>query len=293
MRFTAAMALLVVLHPGPATAAPVADPAPAHADQNQPFPPHRIADNLYYVGSKMLATYLVTTKQGHILINPDFDSTVPLIRKNVEQLGFKFSDVKILLDSHAHDDHVEGCGQVKQLTGAKVEVMIGDDKVIASGGKGQYLYDHHWKPCAVDRVLHDGDKVTLGEATLVAHHTPGHTRGCTTWTMRASDAGRPYDVVIVGSPNVNAGYRLVDNKEYPEIATDFAKSFAIWRGLPCDIFLGAHGAYYGLDAKYPRLEAERKAGKNPFVDPAGYRAYIDEREKAFRATLEEQKSKRK
>jgi metallo-beta-lactamase class B len=289
MRFTAALALLVALHPGPATAAP----APAdHADMNQAFPPHRIADNLYYVGSKMLATYLVTTKEGHILINPDFDSTVPLIRKNVEQLGFKFSDVKILLDSHAHDDHVEGCAQVKQLTGAKVDVMIGDDKVIARGGKGQYLYDHHWKPCAVDRVLHDGDKVSLGEATLVAHHTPGHTRGCTTWTMRARDAGKPYDVVIVGSPNVNAGYRLVDNKDYPEIAADFAKSFTIWRGLPCDIFLGAHGAYYGLDAKYPRLEAERKAGKNPFVDRAGYRAYIDEREKAFRATLEEQKSKR-
>jgi metallo-beta-lactamase class B len=195
--------------------------------------------------------------------------------------------VKILLASHAHDDHVEGTALVKQLTGAGVYVMRGDEKVIESGGAGQYLYDHKWKACHVDRVLEDGAKVTLGEATLIARRTPGHTRGCTTWTMRATDAGKSYDVVIVGSPNVNAGYRLVENKDYPEIAADFAKSFAIWRGLPCDIFLGAHGNYYGLEQKYPRL---KKGEPNPFVDPQGYKAYIEDREKAYRSTLEQQKA---
>jgi metallo-beta-lactamase class B len=261
--------------------------AESHAQQSEPFPPHRIADGLYYVGSKQLASYLVTTKKGHILINADFEATVPLLHRNVEALGFKWGDVKILLASHAHDDHVEGSALVRQQTGAKVYVMAGDDGVVRSGGQGQYLYQTRWTPSPVDRVLHDGDKVTLGEATLVAHLTPGHTRGCTTWTMKATDAGKAYDVVIVGSPNVNAGYQLVANKEYPEIASDFTKSFAIWRALPCDIFLGAHGAYYGLDKKFPRLGQ----GPNPFVDPAGYKAYIDEREHAFRATLDAQSKK--
>jgi metallo-beta-lactamase class B len=288
MAFTSVVSLAVVrLAALVAAAAALPVHADPHAEMNQPFPPHQIAENLYYVGSRQLASYLVTTKQGHILINPSFASTVPLIRKNIEQLGFRFGDVKILLASHAHDDHVEGCAAVKQQTGARVFVMTGDDKVIASGGQGQYLYDHRWKPCTVDRVLADGGEVKLGDATLVARRTPGHTRGCTTWTMRTRlPAGAPVDVVIVGSPNVNAGYRLVDNHEYPEIAADFAKSFAIWRGLPCDIFLGAHGNYYGLEAKHDRLG---KGDKNPFVDSAGYRAYIDERERAFRAELDKQK----
>jgi metallo-beta-lactamase class B len=288
MAIASVLALLLAAAPAPtATPAAVAAPtAPAdHADQNQPFPPHRIADNLYYVGSRLLASYLVTTKKGHILVNSGFESTVPLIRANVEQLGFKFADVKILLASHAHDDHVEGHALVKQLTGARVHVMQGDDKVIASGGQGQYMYDRRWKPCPVDRVLADGDKVTLGGVTLVARRTPGHTRGCTTWTMRAKDGGKTHDVVIVGSPNVNAGYRLVGNQDYPEIAADFAKSFQIWRGLACDIFLGAHGKYYGLDEKFPRLAPGQP---NPFIDPQGYRAYIDERDQAYRAMLQGQ-----
>ena len=264
-------------------AAPVA--TPSEADQSEAFPPHSIADHLYYVGSKQLASYLITTAKGHILINSSFESTVPVIRANVEKLGFKFTDVKILLASHAHNDHVAGCALVKQLTGAKVYVMRGDDQVVANGGKGQYFYDHRWKPCPVDRVLADGDEVTLGDATLVAHLTPGHTRGCTTWTMRARDGGKTYDVVIVGSPNVNAGFRVVGNRDYPEIATDFAHSFQVWRGLPCDIFLGAHGKYYDMEAKVARM---KPGAPNPFIDPQGYRAYIDDREKAFKAAVEAQ-----
>ncbi len=258
----------------------------AQSDWNEPFDPHRIADGLYYVGSKGLSSYLITTPQGHILINSSFDRTVPIIRQNVEKLGFQFKDVKILLTSHAHGDHVAGNALVKELTGAQVYVMQGDEDVVRTGGEGQYLYKGGWKPCKVDKVLKDGEKVTLGGITLVAVHTPGHTRGCTTWTMKAKDRGKTYDVVIVGSPNVNPGYQLVNNAAYPEIAADFARSFKVWKTLPCDIFLGAHGVYYNMEEKVKRISAD---GPNPFVDPKGYQAYIADRERHYRSTLEKQK----
>ncbi len=261
--------------------------AAAQSDWDEPFPPHRIADNLYYVGSKGLATYLITTSKGHILINSSFERTVPIIRGNVEKLGFKFTDVKILLASHAHSDHVAGHGLIKELTGARVEVMEGDDKVIASGGKGQYLYSEGWKPCVVDRVLKDGDTVALGEATLTARRTPGHTRGCTTWTMKAKDGDKTLNVVVIGSPNVNPGYQLITNRDYPEIAEDYAKTFRLLKSFPCDIFLGAHGNYYGMEAKHARLLKDPKT--NPFVDPEGYKAYVENRYQAFQQTSQKQK----
>ncbi len=258
-------------------------PVPAQNDWDDAFPPHRIADHLYYVGSKGLSTYLITSSQGHILINSSFERTVPLIRASVEKLGFKFSDVKILLGSHAHDDHMAGNALIKELTGAQVYVMQGDEEVVRNGGKGQYLYkpDGKWKPCKVDRVLKNGDQVTLGEAVLIAHLTPGHTRGCTTWTIRAADGGKMYDVVIVGSPNVNPGYKLVGNNEYPNIADDFARTFRVLKALKCDIFLGAHGEYYDMEAKYKRL----KPGANAFVDQEGYRAFVEQKEKAYQRAL--------
>jgi metallo-beta-lactamase class B len=266
----AALALLVAASTSPALS-------------QDPFPPHRIADNLYYVGSKGLASYLVTTRKGHILINPDFETTVPLLRANVEKLGFKFSDVKIILNSHAHDDHVAGMALARQLTGADVYVMRGDDQTVATGNGGRF------KPTPVKRVLADGEKVTLGDATLTAVLTPGHTPGCTTWTMKVKDGGKPLDAVIVCSPNVNPDFQLVGNKTYPQIATDFERSFKIWKGLPCDLFLGAHGNYYGMEEKYARLQ---KGDKGAFVDPAGYQAYIAEREQAFRKRLAEQQAEK-
>ena len=261
---------------------------PAQSDWHDPFPPHRIAGHLYYVGSKGLASYLVTTTNGHILINSSFERTVPMIRTNVETLGFKFTDIKILLTSHAHSDHASGHALVKELTGARVEVMEGDAKVITGGGRGQYLYTEAdgWKPCVVDRVLKDGDTVALGEARLTARLTPGHTRGCTTWLMQATDGGKTWNVVIVGSPNVNPGYALVTNRDYPEIADDYTKTFRLLKALPCDIFLGAHGSYYGMEAKYARLQKDPKT--NPFVDPEGYRAYVEDRAQAFRETVRKQ-----
>src|SRR5580765_3012495 len=264
-------------------------PLTAQSDWHDPFPPHRIADHLYYVGSKGLASYLITTTNGHILINSSFERTVPIIRTNIEALGFKFIDIRILLTSHAHSDHASGHALVKALTGARVEVMEGDAKVIASGGQGQYLYTEAeaWKPCVVDRVLKDGDTVTLGEMRLTARLTPGHTRGCTTWIMQATDAGKSWDVVIIGSPNVNPGYVLVNNHDYPKIADDYAKTFQLLKALPCDIFLGAHGSYYGMEAKYERLQKNSKT--NPFVDPAGYRAYVEDSSQAFQEAVRKQR----
>lgn len=256
---------------------------------DEPFPAHKIVGHTYYVGSKALATYLITTPEGHIVINSSFDETVPLIRASIESLGFKMKDVKIILASHAHSDHVEGHAALKELTGAKVFVMQGDDEVVSSGGVGQYLYkDSRWRPCAVDRVLKDGDEVKLGGTTLVARSTPGHTRGCTTWTWRETDGDKPLEVVVIGSPNVNPGYRLVDNQEYPTIAKDYAKTFEVLLKQRCDIFLGAHGDYYGMLAKYDRLKANEKT--NPFIDPEGYRAYVELKQKAFQKNLADQQA---
>ena len=254
-----------------------------------PFPAHRVVGNTYYVGSKELASYLITTPEGHLLINSSFEETVPLIRGAVESLGFKMSDIKYLLASHAHSDHVAGHAMMRELTGAKVLVMEGDDRVVVAGGAGQYLYaESRWPECPVDRVLKDGDEVTLGGTTLVARHTPGHTRGCTTWTWPESVEGKTLRVVVIGSPNVNPGYRLVNNAAYPSIAADYEKTFAVLKRLPCDVFLGAHGNYYDLLAKYEQVE--KKAPGNPFIDPQGYQAYVTLKEATFRQKLAAEQS---
>lgn len=258
-------------------------------DWTTPFPPYRVVGNVYYVGSKDLASYLIMTPQGHILINSSLKSSVPLIRKSVEALGFRFNDVKILLISHAHFDHCAGSALIKQLTGAKYMVMDADVPVVEDGGRSDFQYGRSagswFAPTKVDRVLHDRDEVKLGNVVLVAHLTPGHTKGCTTWTMKVVDGGRTYNVVIVGSPNVNPGYKLVGNSQYPQIAADFERTFRTLNSLPCDIFLGAHGGYYGMEEKYTRM----KAGEaDAFVDPAGYKSYVAERELAFKAELKRQ-----
>ena len=248
-------------------------------DWNKPFPPHKVIGNVYYVGTEQLASFLITTADGHVLINSDFESTVPVIRAAVEKLGFTFTDIKILLGSHAHGDHMEGDALVKELTKAQVMAMEQDVPALRNMRPGN-------KPHPIDRVLHDGDEVKLGGTTLVAHRTAGHTKGCTTWTMKVTEGGRTYDVAILGSIGVNPGYVLVGNKDYPEIADDYVRSFKALRSLPVDVFLGAHGSFYGLADKYARLE---KGGPNPFIDPEGFKAHLDRQEKNFRARLDEQK----
>ncbi len=245
---------------------------------NKQFPPHRIVGNLYYVGTESLASFLVVTPAGDILINADYEATVPVIRDSVEKLGFKFSDIKVLLGSHAHADHMEGDALVKQMTGAKLMVMEADIPgllKIKPGGK----------PQVVDRVLQDKAEVNLGGMTLVAHLTPGHTRGCTTWSMKVEDGGRTYDVVIIGSIGVNPGYKLVNNDEDPLIAAEYIHSFKVLRSLPCDIPLGSHPAMYNMAEKYAKLG---KSATNPFIDPEGYKREIDINEAAFNLRRAEQ-----
>jgi metallo-beta-lactamase class B len=257
----------------------------------EPFPAFRIAGNLYYVGSRGLANYLITTPEGHILINSDLEANVPLIRASIEKLGFKFTDVKILLISHAHWDHDAASATIKTLTGAKYMVMDGDVPVVESGGRTDFQYggtpEALYPATKVDRVLHDGDEVKLGGAVLVARLTPGHTRGCTTWTMKVIDGGKTLNAVIVGSPNVNPGYRLVKNAAYPTIADDYQRMFKVLKSLPADLFLGAHGSYFGLEAKYARLKA---GAPNPFVDSAGYQKFVAGKEAEFRAEYNRQSS---
>src|SRR5882672_3859626 len=254
--------------------------AQATPDWTNPFPPYRIIGNVYYVGSQGLASYLITTPQGHILIN-----------SSLEKLGFKFGDIKILLISHAHWDHCAGSAAVKELTGAKYMVMDADVPEIEAGGKGNFQYGDsptsRYQPTKVDRVLHDGDEVKLGDTVLVAHLTPGHTKGTTTWTMKAKEGNKTYDVVIIGSPNVNAGYKLVNNALYPGIADDYTRMFRVLKSLPADVFLGAHGNYYGMEEKFARM---KEGGPNPFIDPEGYKSYVAEREQTFLTELAKQKA---
>jgi metallo-beta-lactamase class B len=271
----------------PASSAPV----PSNADWTEPFPPFHIAGNLYYVGSKGLANYLITTPAGNILINSDTDANVPMIKASIEKLGFKYSDTKILLISHAHWDHDAGSALVKKETGAKYMVMDADVPVVESGGKADFNYGSDpatlYTPTKVDRVLHDGDEVSLGGTVLVAHLTPGHTKGCTTWTMKVTEGGKTYDVLILGSPNVNPGYKLVNNAAYPGIAEDYMRMWRVLKSLPCDFFLGAHGEYFGMLEKYPRL---KDGSANPFIDPEGYKKYVAQKEQDFLAELAKQKA---
>jgi metallo-beta-lactamase class B len=201
-----------------------------------------------------------------------------VIRGSVEKLGFKFSDIKILLGSHAHADHMQGDALVKELTGAKVMAMAEDVPALMK-------ITPEGKPHPLDRTLHDGDEVKLGDTTLVAHLTAGHTRGCTTWTTKAQEGGKSYDVVIIGSVGVNPGYILVNNKEVPDIAGEYERSFKLLRSLPCDVPLGSHPSMYNMQAKYAKLGK----GPNPFIDPEGYKHELDIEEHAFLEVLDKQK----
>jgi metallo-beta-lactamase class B len=255
------------------------------------IPPFRIAGNLYYVGSEDLAAYFIVTPKGDLLINSTVAANVPMIRRNVRALGYRFSDIKILLISHAHYDHCGGSARIRQLTGAKYSVMDGDAAVVESGGRADFQYGRdptmYFTPAQVDRVLHDGDTIKLGELVLTAHLTAGHTRGTTTWTFDEVEAGKTLHVVIVGGPNLNPRTKLVGNRAYPQIATDFEHGFAVLKSLPCDVFLGAHGSYFDLMEKLARI---KNGEHDVFIDPGGYEAYIADRQSAFETELKRQQA---
>ena len=257
------------------TLAPVLTPweiTPTTGD-NDAFPAYKVIGNIYFVGTQDYASFLVTSTEGHILINPDFEDSVDLIKAGVEKLGFKFGDIKVILISHAHGDHAAGVAKMKEMTGAQFMVMDGDVAATEhpAAGRGGY-------PAAkISRVLHDGDEVKVGRNTLVAHLTPGHTKGNTTWTLKVADGGKTYDVVIIGSAGVNNATALVNNPNYPNMVEDYQKTFQVLKSLPCDVFLASHGKFYGMKAKYAKIGQ----GANPFIDPDGYKAHVKLLEQAF------------
>jgi metallo-beta-lactamase class B len=268
--------------------------AQANPEWTTPIAPFHVAGNLYYVGSKDLASYLIVTPKGDVLINSSLPESVPLIRRSVEELGFRFTDIKILLISHAHWDHDAGSAEVIRETHAKYMVMDGDVDVVESGGATDFAYakTNTYPKAKVDRVLHDGDEVKIGDTVLTAHKTAGHTKGCTTWTLRVNEGGKLLNVVIVGSWNVNPGFRLVDRPgqpaSYPGIAADYRRTFAVLKTLPCDIFLGAHGAYFDMLAKLDRIKSGVR--ENVWVDPVSFHAAVAERGLAFETELKKQQN---
>jgi metallo-beta-lactamase class B len=270
-------------------------PRQAHAfdipsDWTTPVAPFRIADNLDYVGSRDLASFLVTTPEGHILINSNLATSPPQIRASMEKLGHHYKDVKILLISHAHYDHCAGSAQILRETGAKYMVMDADVADVESGGRNNFHYANDksmwFPPAKVTHILRDGEQVKLGNATLTAHKTAGHTKGCTTWTTQVADKGKELNAVIVGSPNVLSSYNLVNDPKYPEMAADFRRQFQTLKSLPCDIFLGAHAQYFDMLEKSSKISSSTT---NPFIDPAGYKAFVNEHQQDFETELARQK----
>jgi metallo-beta-lactamase class B len=258
---------------------------PTSRASNQPVEPYRIVGNVYYVGASDVTSYLITTPEGHILLDGGFVETAPMIEANVRKLGFKLEDVKVLLSSHAHFDHVGGLAELKRLTGAKFAASERDAPLLARGGKGDFLFGdkNPFPPIQADRILHDGDTVTLGGTTLTAHLTPGHTMGNTTWTMKAREGNRTYAVVFAPSTTVLPGVKLTNNPKYPEIAEDYAKTFRVLKSLPCDVFLASHASFFDGLAKADRLR--KGAKENPFIDPQGYKDYVARSEKKFQEQL--------
>ncbi len=245
--------------------------------QRAQFPPHRIAGNLYYVGSESLASFLIATPEGHILINTNWEDSVEILRASVEDLGFNFEDIEIILGSHAHGDHMQGDALVKEMTGASVMAMADDIP-------GLLRIQPGGKPHPVDRVLEDGDEVMLGGSTLVARLTPGHTPGCTTWTMAVEEGDETYNVVIVGSMGSNPGFQFVNNTTNPTIVDQYKKGFSVLSSLSVDIPLASHPAMYNMADKYKRLGQS----PNPYIDPEGYRAEIEAVETLFLDVLASQ-----
>tara|TARA_B110000116_G_scaffold263169_1_gene269324 strand:+ start:1822 stop:2688 length:867 start_codon:yes stop_codon:yes gene_type:complete len=248
-------------------------------EQVTPFPPHKIVGNLYYVGSYSLSAFLVATPEGHMLINTNWERAVDGLKTSVEALGFAFDDIEVILGSHAHGDHMEGDAVVAQMTGARVMAMAADVAALERMRPGD-------KPHPIDRVLHDGATVTLGGTTLTARLTPGHTKGCTTWTMRIEEDGEVHDVAIIGSMGSNPNFQFVNNPDNPTIADEFKQGFRVLRSLSPDVPLGSHPAMYGMADKYERIGR----GPNPFIDPDGYRQEVDAVETLFRAVLERQEA---
>jgi metallo-beta-lactamase class B len=257
---------------------------------NQPVVPFKIIDNIYYVGASDVTSYLITTSKGHILIDSGLPETVPQITANIAKLGFKLADVKIILNSHAHYDHAGGIAELRRLTNAKFYASEGDAPLLRSGGLGDPNYDDKYPFEAIipDGTFGDGKQIKLGGVSLRANITAGHTPGCTTWTTTAKEQKKKYHVAFICSTSA-PGYRLIDNPKYPNIVADYQATFARLKKMPVDIFLASHGSTFDLLEKVAKLN---QGGPNPFIDPEGYRAYLEQSEENFRNNLAAQRDKK-
>lgn len=251
---------------------------------NRPFEPFQISGPIHYVGTSELAAYLIVTPQGHVLIDGGLPESAPLIEGAIRQLGFKVGDVKVLLTTQAHFDHVGSLAALQKASGGTVMVMDGDAALVEAGGKGDYLFGDRvlFPPAHVDRVLKDGDTVALGGINLTALLTPGHTKGCTTWTTEIADGGRTLKVLFAGSTSVNEGTALPSMPTYPTVGADYERAFRVQAALAPDIWLAAHAGQFGLLAK---REKQMAGGSNPFIDPGGWKRSVETRRAAHAALL--------
>lgn len=283
--------ILCVTAPGGTAFAQPQSAALQNADWTRPFPPFRIIGNIYWVGSYDLATYLITTPQGNILINTGVGDTAQKIKASVEQLGFKLTDTKILTSTHGHFDHVAGMAALKRMTGARLVVSEGDRELLESGGRADFRFGDtvsaRFEAVKVDQTFKDGEKISLGGTELTAHHHPGHTRGATSFTVNVQEAGKTYRVIIANMGSINPGVTVSGMAKYPGIAEDYARTFRAQKDMKIDVWLASHASQFRMHEKYKPGDAF-----NPgrFVDPAGFLAAVQRLEKAYLDQLGRERS---
>lgn len=251
---------------------------------NKPIEPFKLIGNVYYVGVSEITSFLITTPKGHILIDGGFAETAPIIKANIAKLGFKLEDVKILLNTQAHYDHAAGLADLKRWTKAKMLISAEDKILLENGGKGDFAFgdDYSYEPVKADKILKDGEKIKLGGVSLKTILTPGHTKGCTSFWLEVKENGRKYSVIFVGSTTA-PGYKLNGNEKYPNIVTDYEKTFSVLRKLKPDVFVASHGNFFNLPEKAEKLRQVKSP--NPFIDSQVYLNFLDDTEKAFREKL--------
>lgn len=260
------------------------------SESNRPVRPFRIIGNVFYVGTNDSTSFLIVTSAGLILVDTAFEESVPMIHKNIETLGYQLTDVKIILSGHAHFDHVAGHQTMKELTGAMIYATAPDALILGSGGlKGFFPFaEYNYRPVTVDKIIKSGDRVKLGNVSMRSHMLPGHTEGNTAWSLTADDNGKKYTVLIAPSMSVNAGVKLVNNKEWAGVTDAYISSFKKLRTLKCDVFLSSHAGFFDFEGKIKKLAAGVRP--NPFIDRTGFISYVDRMETAFKAELKRQRS---
>jgi metallo-beta-lactamase class B len=283
--------MMLLLAVGGTAVAQSQNAVPQNADWSRPFAPFRMIGNIYWVGSYDLATYLITTPQGNILINTGIGDTVQQIKASVEQLGFKMSDTKILTATHGHFDHVAGMAELKKMTGARLLVAEGDRELLESGGKADFRFGDapgaRFPPVAVDQTFKDNEKIALGGTELTAHHHPGHTKGATSFTLTVREGGKTYRVIIANMASINPGVTVNGMAKYPTITADYARTFRAQQELNIDVWLASHAGQFRMHEKYKPgdpYDPER------FVDPKGFQAEVQRLEKVYLDQLARERS---